>query len=206
MLDQTWSPVAKVPMRRALGLLFSGLDGEILSSRPSAERRAQWLRLQDLTTHDWSSTWAVSKEQSPQHNFIRTPSVAVRAPAVIVLANSTVTVFPNRSRTRAVPFSRLAVLRRDSFRCAYCGSVAETIDHVVPRVRGGTSSYSNCAACCKRCNSTKGSKTLEASGLQLRLDVRLEAPDFQSSSRTKRMELHRQWLDLLERHGHGTGS
>lgn len=60
---------------------------------------------------------------------------------------------------RAVPVSRRGVLRRDLHRCAYCGKSATTIDHVLPRSRGGRDSWENLVACCLRCNNVKGDKT-----------------------------------------------
>ncbi|AAT89529.1 HNH endonuclease [Leifsonia xyli subsp. xyli] len=60
---------------------------------------------------------------------------------------------------RAVPVSRRGVLRRDMHRCAYCGKSATTIDHVLPRSRGGRDSWENLVACCLRCNNVKSDKT-----------------------------------------------
>lgn len=60
---------------------------------------------------------------------------------------------------RAVPVSRRGVLRRDAQRCAYCGGQATTIDHVLPRSRGGGDSWENLVACCLRCNNLKGDRT-----------------------------------------------
>jgi 5-methylcytosine-specific restriction endonuclease McrA len=64
--------------------------------------------------------------------------------------------------------SRNGVLRRDSRTCAYCGGRADTIDHVVPRSRGGAHSWENCVACCHRCNSRKADHTLDELGWELR--------------------------------------
>ena len=49
----------------------------------------------------------------------------------------------------AVPMTRAGVLRRDGRRCAYCGRRADTIDHVVPRSRGGGHTWENCVAACR---------------------------------------------------------
>jgi 5-methylcytosine-specific restriction endonuclease McrA len=68
---------------------------------------------------------------------------------------------------RAVPMTRAGVLRRDLRRCAYCGKKADTIDHVVPRSRGGAHSWENCVAACKACNSKKADKLLEELGWEL---------------------------------------
>lgn len=63
--------------------------------------------------------------------------------------------------------SRAGVLRRDHRRCAYCGERGDTIDHVVPRSRGGQHSWDNCVACCQRCNTRKANLTLAELGWEL---------------------------------------
>jgi hypothetical protein len=66
-------------------------------------------------------------------------------------------------------WSRVRVLARDGSQCAYCGNRASTVDHIIPRSRGGhPTSYLNTVACCGRCNNRKGSKTPEEAGMQLR--------------------------------------
>ena len=69
---------------------------------------------------------------------------------------------------RAVPVSRRGVLRRDNQRCGYCASSATTIDHVMPRSRGGADSWENLVACCLRCNNVKGDRTPQEMGWALR--------------------------------------
>ena len=69
---------------------------------------------------------------------------------------------------RAVPMTRAGVLRRDLRRCAYCTKKADTIDHVIPRSRGGAHSWENCVAACKACNSKKADKLLEELGWALK--------------------------------------
>ncbi len=68
---------------------------------------------------------------------------------------------------RSVPMTRAGVLRRDGRRCAYCGKRADTIDHVVPRSRGGTHTWDNCVAACRSCNSRKADKMLAELGWAL---------------------------------------
>jgi 5-methylcytosine-specific restriction endonuclease McrA len=88
---------------------------------------------------------------------------AVEVPSVIRLR--TYVRVPYRAR---VPLTRAALMHRDRFRCAYCGGRAETIDHVVPRSRGGTHTWENCVACCARCNHKKADKLLAELGWPLR--------------------------------------
>jgi 5-methylcytosine-specific restriction endonuclease McrA len=59
---------------------------------------------------------------------------------------------------------RLIVLRRDCYICAYCGEAANEVDHVQPRVQGGTDDLDNLVACCRMCNLRKGKRS-EASFL-----------------------------------------
>ena len=73
---------------------------------------------------------------------------------------------------RAVPVSRRGVLRRDGQRCAYCAASASTIDHVMPRSRGGADSWENLVACCLRCNNVKGDRTPHEMGWSLRVQPR----------------------------------
>ena len=67
----------------------------------------------------------------------------------------------------AVPMTRAGVLRRDGRRCAYCGRRADTIDHVVPRSRGGGHTWENCVAACRLCNSKKADRLLGELGWTL---------------------------------------
>ncbi len=71
---------------------------------------------------------------------------------------------PRRSR---VPLTRAALMRRDNYLCAYCGTKADTIDHVVPRSKGGQHSWENCVASCTRCNHRKADRLIEELGWTL---------------------------------------
>lgn len=64
-------------------------------------------------------------------------------------------------------FSLEAVKIRDNYTCAYCGRSATTVDHVVPRARGGQSSWLNLVAACETCNFRKGSMSLRECGMRL---------------------------------------
>ena len=69
--------------------------------------------------------------------------------------------------TRRVPLTRVALMRRDRYTCGYCGKKAETIDHVIPRSRGGAHVWENVVAACKPCNHRKADKFLDALGWKL---------------------------------------
>jgi 5-methylcytosine-specific restriction endonuclease McrA len=82
--------------------------------------------------------------------------VIIKIPAVIKLIKFIRTVYRAR-----VPFSKKNVLIRDGFTCAYCRTTCGrlTIDHIVPKSRGGRTEFENCVAACKACNLAKGSQT-----------------------------------------------
>jgi 5-methylcytosine-specific restriction endonuclease McrA len=70
-------------------------------------------------------------------------------------------------RARAA-LSRRAVFLRDANTCQYCGAVAENIDHVVPRSRGGLHVWENVVASCRPCNSRKEDRLLHETRMKLR--------------------------------------
>ena len=68
---------------------------------------------------------------------------------------------------RRAPWSRRGVLVRDRHRCAYCGRRATTVDHVVPRSRGGGDTWLNTVASCAEDNHRKADRTPEQAGMPL---------------------------------------
>jgi 5-methylcytosine-specific restriction endonuclease McrA len=96
---------------------------------------------------------------------IRTVSRSFQYPAVIRLSEYKNIPF------KGVLLNRANVFRRDKGECQYCGSRKQlTIDHVIPRSKGGKTSWTNLVAACNRCNVNKGDKTPEQAGLTLRLE------------------------------------
>lgn len=87
----------------------------------------------------------------------------IAVPAIVRL--SRVVRIPRWARTP--PLTRRAVLRRDGGVCAYCSQAADTIDHVVPKSRGGRHEWTNVVASCKRDNLKKGDQLLAELGWSL---------------------------------------
>lgn len=70
---------------------------------------------------------------------------------------------------KGVMLTRQNIFKRDNHRCQYCGTTEElTLDHVVPKSRGGKTNWDNLATACKRCNSRKGDDTPEEARMPLR--------------------------------------
>ena len=98
-------------------------------------------------------------------DVVRSCTVTMRTPSVARLVRGSV------SHRHVVRFSRLNVFTRDGFRCQYCGerkTMRElNYDHVLPRVRGGKTTWSNIVTSCYACNDRKGSRTPEEAGMKL---------------------------------------
>jgi 5-methylcytosine-specific restriction endonuclease McrA len=94
--------------------------------------------------------------------LIRSENLAVPNPLVIRLLY--MVKVPYHRRTA---LSRRAVFARDDHRCQYCGAAADSIDHVMPRSRGGEHVWENVAAACRRCNLYKRDRTPDEAGMRL---------------------------------------
>lgn len=82
--------------------------------------------------------------------------MAIKVPVVMKLIKLIRKLYLNR-----VPFSKKNILIRDGFKCAYCGSDGRklTIDHIIPKSKGGKTSFENCVSSCNLCNNKKGGRT-----------------------------------------------
>ena len=96
-------------------------------------------------------------------DVVHAERVSLPVPVVVRLTRYVRVPYP-----ASVPLSRRAVFTRDGQTCVYCGGSATSIDHVVPRSRGGTHTWENCVACCARCNHKKADKLLAELGWPLR--------------------------------------
>ncbi|WP_456575230.1 HNH endonuclease [Blastococcus sp. SYSU D00820] len=96
------------------------------------------------------------------NDVVHAETVSVPVPVVVRLTRYVRVPYPAQ-----VPLSRRAVFTRDGQTCVYCGSSATSIDHVVPRSRGGTHTWDNVVAACRRCNHTKADRSLAELGWKL---------------------------------------
>ncbi|MGD2206548.1 MAG: HNH endonuclease [Anaerolineae bacterium] len=98
--------------------------------------------------------------------YLRSERVALPVPVVIRLV-----YYVRIPRRFSLPLSRRAVLARDHYACQYCGvqpgKARLTLDHVLPRSRGGKTVWENVVAACGPCNRRKGDRTPEEAGMQL---------------------------------------
>ena len=108
-------------------------------------------KVEVLQEYDWS---------------VRTVTVVVKVPAVVRLLRAF------RRRKQPVKFSRVNIYARDGYRCQYCGAKCTldelTYDHVIPRSRGGRTTWENIVSCCYSCNAKKANRTPAEAKMLLR--------------------------------------
>jgi 5-methylcytosine-specific restriction endonuclease McrA len=94
---------------------------------------------------------------------IQTVGGGYTAPSVVKLRYHVKRPYPE------LHLSRRSILGRDDYTCQYCGKVSRdlTVDHVKPKRTGGESTWENLVACCRKCNTRKGDKTLQQCGMKL---------------------------------------
>lgn len=111
---------------------------------------------------------AMPEEENP--GFLHAARLAMRVPSVIRLLEYR--RIPHQTRA----LSRKNILLRDRNSCQYCGVVLPsgelTLDHVIPRSRGGSSTWENLVACCHSCNRRKGNHLLNETDMRLTKEPR----------------------------------
>ena len=150
VLNRNWQPVGVATVSRSLVKVWN-----------ESARIVDPVDFQQYSWDDW--TLLEPDEDAPA---IRTQWMSLRVPEVIVLTHY------DRMPTNVVAFSRRNVFKRDQFTCQYCGcrpgSEELTIDHVLPRAQGGTSTWTNCVLACVDCNHRKANRTPERAHMPLK--------------------------------------
>lgn len=151
VLNKNWLAVHVCSVRRAVSLVVQDY------ARIVAD---------DYRIHDFDSWRQLSQHVGEHGNeFIHTPNFRILVPEVILLTGF------QRMPPRTVKFNRRNIYMRDHYTCQYCGVQPPkedlTIDHIIPRSKGGRSTWENVVLACQRCNTRKGSKAPEDVGMRL---------------------------------------
>ncbi len=94
---------------------------------------------------------------------IHSEHLTVAVPSVVRLRQ-----FVKVPYSRRAPLNRRGVFARDGHRCQYCGGAAESLDHVIPKSRGGPHTWDNVVAACRACNVRKRDRFLSETSMVLR--------------------------------------
>ena len=150
VLNRNWQPIRVATVARALILVWNN--------------HARIVDPADFQTYDWSD-WSALRPQEGEL-FIQAVSYRLRVPEVVTLTRY------DRLPLGKVAFNRRNLFKRDRETCQYCGARpgldSLTIDHIVPRSRGGTSSWENCVLACLECNKRKADRTPAEAHMPLR--------------------------------------
>jgi len=157
VLNKSYMAVHVVSVRRAFCLLFKDL-AEVITvddGRYMAFDFASWREVSQ----------ARRLYRHPDDDFIRTVHFEIQVPRIIRLIDY------DRLPRRRVKFNRKNLFARDGNRCQYCGkkftSGGLSLDHVMPRSRGGLATWDNIVCACLRCNVRKGGRTPREAGMKL---------------------------------------
>ena len=151
VLNRLWQAVNICTAKRALTLLFEGHAQVVLNGADGSFQTynfSEW--------HDFSQ-----QEPHPMRAFTRFPSGSA-VPRVILL------MLFDRMPKKEVKFTRHNIFERDHNTCQYCGKVFDrkdlNLDHVIPRDRGGPTTWENIVCSCIQCNTRKANRTPQRSG------------------------------------------
>ncbi|MBN2563724.1 MAG: HNH endonuclease [Phycisphaerae bacterium] len=157
VLNRNYLALRVVNFRRAFSLLFRDLAEvvHIESGRYTSYDFSEWCELSKL-----------AREFEPnEHDWVRTVRFHIAVPRIIRLA-----VY-DRLPKQTVKFNRRNIYARDANRCQYCGKRHSTselsLDHVIPRSKGGKTTWENVVCACLKCNIKKGGHTPEQAHMRL---------------------------------------
>jgi len=141
VLNRSWVAVNVATVRRALTLVYQDV--------------ARIVAPDDYSTYNFEG-WVEATRAAREGLRVHSSSISFGVPEVIVLS-----VFNGRF-SKEVRFSRRNIFERDENTCQYCKKKCDrsdlTLDHVIPRSRGGTSTWQNIVLACVKCNMRKGDK------------------------------------------------
>lgn len=153
VLNRLWQAVNTCSARRAFTLLYQGHAQVVRSDSQK-----------NFYTHDFES-WQDFSQSNPCAEMAHSISLKIRIPTVIVLS------FFDRLPRKEVKFTRHNVFERDKNTCQYCGKIFDrselNLDHVIPRDKGGLTTWENIVCSCIPCNSRKGNKLVHEAHMHL---------------------------------------
>jgi len=154
VLNRLWQAVNVCSVRRALTLLFEG-NAQVVFGMADGDYR----------TLDFQQWRGLSASEPEGEASVGTVSFRIRVPRVILLMGF------DRFPKKEVKFTRHNLFERDQNTCQYCGKVFDrrdlNLDHVIPRDRGGPTTWENIVCSCIPCNTRKANRTPAEANLRL---------------------------------------
>ena len=153
VLNRLWQAINVCSVRRAFTLLCAGHAQVVHSDNAN-----------NFLTHDFDS-WRHFSSEEPEQEMVHTIAFKVRVPRVIVL------LLFDRMPRKEVKFTRHNIFERDKNTCQYCAKRLDrkelNLDHVLPRDKGGLTTWENIVCSCIPCNTRKGNRLPHEVGMKL---------------------------------------
>jgi 5-methylcytosine-specific restriction endonuclease McrA len=153
VLNRLWQAVNICTARRALSLLFEGQAEAVLNDSDGSFQTYNFSQWRNVSAHESNA------------ECISTVSFKIRVPRVILL------IMFDRLPKKEVKFTRHNIFERDRNTCQYCGKILDrkdlNLDHVIPRDRGGPTTWENIVCSCIPCNTRKANRTPQEAGMHL---------------------------------------
>ncbi len=195
VLNRLWQAVYIVGVRRAFSLLVQD-HAQVIDPTEG--------NFQILSAEEWIE-FSLENPPAEDERAVHTIQMRLRVPSVLLLR------YFDRVPTKEVKFNRYNVFERDGYRCQYCGKVFHprdlNLDHVIPRVQGGRTSWENVVTSCIRCNTRKANRLPHQAGMHLiRKPARPKWRPFINSVLDEEAAIEREWQHFLagsasRRHG-----
>jgi 5-methylcytosine-specific restriction endonuclease McrA len=163
VLNRHYLAVHVLAVRRAFCLLYREL-AEVIHHEDGQYANfdfASWCEVSEL----WALEKSDHERRDDQDDWVRAVNFEIRVPRVIRLLRY------DRVPRKTLRFNRRNLFARDDHRCQYCGgnfpNSQLSFDHVIPRSRGGETSWENVVCSCVGCNSKKGGRTPQEARMRL---------------------------------------
>ena len=163
VLNKLWQAINICSIKRAVCFLYAGHARVVEPQNGNYEIYdfPKWL---EYSQNLFSST-RKNRESTHSNGFIHSVSYSLKTPHIIILG------FYSGYPNLRIKLSRDNIYKRDKYTCQYCGKRLDqkqlNIDHIIPRHRGGKTSWTNVVSCCFECNLNKGGKILPETNMRL---------------------------------------
>lgn len=162
LLNSSYQALRVINPKRAFSLLCREM-AQVLYIEQDSKGESKW---HNLDFSEWTELSVLKAEFEPeQHDWIHTARIQIAVPRIIRLLGY------SRLPKETVKFNRRNLYARDGNRCQYCGKKFRTndlsLDHVIPKSKGGRATWENMVCACLKCNTRKGGRTPKEANMPL---------------------------------------
>lgn len=183
ILNRNWQPITFLPIQTSICTVMRDMGSVI---HPES--------FEPMNFDHWSE---LTEDDLQGFRWIKTSNKLIAVPELVVLKKY------GERPPRKIGFNRPNLARRDDYMCQYCGKIIGMsklqVEHVIPRSRGGPTTWENCVAACGDCNSRKADKTPAEAKMRLRKEP--HRPRWNPRLRAPQGILRPSWEPFLKAEG-----